>query len=417
MSKARAGDQYTVVKDDWLSTIAGEAYGDINKWPLIAKANPQINGRGVAVDGSSLIFPDDVLWIPEDDSGEDDSPLTFAEQQKKSFSLTVNGELVPVITGSLVITMDTGSDEVEATVDMDKLSDSLRKALLPFKYPKCQVRINGELMLTGAIYKKSPAATKSKRIVKLTGYSNTADLIDSVMNPPYEESGVLLLNHAQRLVDDFGMKAVFYQGAQEYFDKITVRDGEKRFAHLLKLAKERGLLISCTPYGNPLFLKANTNKRPVETIEEGTAGALGFSSTYDGRKRFRSYRVVGKSVIGKAVTKTVTDPYVRRARFFSKKENRLDDDAEKAALWERSKAIADALSMSIGYHKWTNKRGELWRDNTYVRVISPSLDLTNGVDLLIRRVKYNFTPAGKTVVLDVVPPEVFTGEEIPDIWS
>lgn len=53
-----SGDSYTVVKGDWLSTIAGRAYGDIMKYDTIAKANNIANPNVIEV-GTVLKIPRD----------------------------------------------------------------------------------------------------------------------------------------------------------------------------------------------------------------------------------------------------------------------------------------------------------------------------------------------------------------------
>lgn len=53
-----AGDSYTVVKGDWLSKIAGRAYGDIMQYEKIAKANNISNPNAIEV-GTVLKIPRD----------------------------------------------------------------------------------------------------------------------------------------------------------------------------------------------------------------------------------------------------------------------------------------------------------------------------------------------------------------------
>ena len=50
------GNTYTVVQDDWLSKIAGRAYGDIYAYTKIAEANN--------ISNPDLIQPGQVLKIP-----------------------------------------------------------------------------------------------------------------------------------------------------------------------------------------------------------------------------------------------------------------------------------------------------------------------------------------------------------------
>lgn len=53
---AITGNTYTVVEGDWLSTIAGRAYGDILAYQKLAQANNILN--------PDLIYPGQVLTIP-----------------------------------------------------------------------------------------------------------------------------------------------------------------------------------------------------------------------------------------------------------------------------------------------------------------------------------------------------------------
>lgn len=56
MAQATPGSEYTVQQGDTLFSIAQQAYGDGNKWPVIATANN--------ISDPSLIYPGQVLYIP-----------------------------------------------------------------------------------------------------------------------------------------------------------------------------------------------------------------------------------------------------------------------------------------------------------------------------------------------------------------
>ena len=417
----KAGSSHTVVENDWLSKLSGEAYGDIFKWNIIADANPQINGRGVAVDGSPLIFPGDVLWIPEEifeDNFDDVLTESFAEQQEESFSIAINGENVAVIKGEFVKTMDTASDSVSFDIDPDGVTDTIREALKPFRYPLVTLKINGELQLTGYLYVVDSSVESDKRLKSCTVYSKTANLIDSSVNPPYEQRSVSLKGRAETLCRDLGISVTFAESDSKVWDKVTARSGQKRFDHLVSLAQERGLLISCTAEGGLLFHKANSDGVAVDALVEGEKGALSFSCVANGRERFSSYRITGKTIDKQPVSKTVVDEFVPVPRYFCKKMSRSSGGTvTTAAEWERSKAIADALSISTPVDRWSDKSGKLWSVNSFITVKSKTLDLESGTDLLIRRVKFSYSSSGKTAILDLVPKEVFLGGSITDIWS
>lgn len=57
---------HKVIAGDTLNKIAVRYYGDAAKWTDIVKSNPQLAGRKSVYDGSPVIYPGDVLIIPDD---------------------------------------------------------------------------------------------------------------------------------------------------------------------------------------------------------------------------------------------------------------------------------------------------------------------------------------------------------------
>jgi prophage tail gpP-like protein len=65
---------------------------------------------------------------------------------------------------------------------------------------------------------------------------------------------------------------------------------------------------------------------------------------------------------------------------------------------------------------WTAPNGELWRDNTLVTVQSDTIFCPDGFTFLIRSVEFEVTDKGYATNLNLVPPQVFSGEEIEEPW-
>lgn len=418
----KAGEHYSVVDGDRLWNIAAQVYGSPYKYSLIVSANPQLSGRPKVEDGSPVIYGGDTIMIPgiaTEESPESVSTVLFADQQRDQFSVEINGERIPVVSGSFFESMDHGSDELTFSVDKDSLSSTARNALKPFKYPECKLYVYGILELTGAVYIVEPSiSSDGGRVATYTAYSKTIDVVDSAVNVPLEINNSKLLNIAKKRLADLSISAVFMSGADEYFDKVKAKSGEKRFSELSNLARQRGILLSSTAEGNLLFHRANLDEVSVATIAENESGSTKIAGKFDGRERFSSYKIVGKSTLGKSVTKTVTDTFVSKSRFFVRNDSGSDaGTAIKAAKWERSKAVSDALTMAIPVDDWFDDNGSVWKSNRYVTVISETLDITKPTLLLIRRRRLNWSATSRSAVLDVVPKEVFTGEEVPDIWG
>jgi LysM repeat protein len=89
---------HNVVTGDTLGAISIKYYGTFHKWKLIVNANPQLTGRKTAIDGSPLIFPGDVLVIPDEDatSAVPDSPQTAQTVElaegEQDISIIVDGK-------------------------------------------------------------------------------------------------------------------------------------------------------------------------------------------------------------------------------------------------------------------------------------------------------------------------------------
>lgn len=89
---------HTVKSGDTLGKISVQYYGRFTKWNDIVKANPQLTGRKTASDGSPVIFPGDVLLIPEEKTAPKNNAPVHAKQTivldenaKKDLALYVDG--------------------------------------------------------------------------------------------------------------------------------------------------------------------------------------------------------------------------------------------------------------------------------------------------------------------------------------
>ena len=51
-----------------------------------------------------------------------------------------------------------------------------------------------------------------------------------------------------------------------------------------------------------------------------------------------------------------------------------------------------------------------------ITVISESLFLAGGFDFLVSKVEFNLSETAADAVVTLVPPQVYTGEDLPDPW-
>ena len=414
--KPTPGYQYKVVRNDRLNDIETAAYGSVKG--LIEYANTFLSTRQTSLEGRPIIYAGDVLTIPEIPELKEITEKSKIDKPKDQLTLVIENKEIIVNSARVIKTMDTAAHAWAASVAwipyQDEELDSLFK---PFSYPKAQIYIGNELLITGALYTVSPSRSLSGYVVNLDGYSYAADIIDSVVTAPYEVNDTTLQDRANKLLQNAGIRAIFEYDGGGAFKRITADKNDKIFDHLLSLAKQRGLLITTSSDGNLLFTKAKTNTESVGTIEFGKH-FVSMEGSFDGRTMYNSITAYGESPENPTKMATIIDSSIPKSRAFAfDADETTSGDIEAAAKWERSRIYAESLTIAIPVIGWFAPNGELWRENTIVSVISPGLFTKNGFNFLIKQVEFILENNGKTAILSLIPPSIYTGEEIILPWS
>jgi prophage tail gpP-like protein len=426
MPKATPGIPYTVVAGDTLSGIAKQAYGDGNQWKKIFQANSTTLKSG----DPNLIFPGEIITIPANPVEEAavldlfaDALPTLPGKDKDDFTAIIDDLEIPVMSGRAFRAADTAAAGWSAVIAVNLEDQSLVDALRPYAYTPAECYLGGQLLIRGFIYGTAPTLKEKERTNAVQGWSQTVDIIDSDTKPPYEAKNITLEKRARDLVEPLGIKVVFNVDDDEEFKRVTIGNTEKIFAHLAKLAAQRGVLITSSELGELIFTRAADSK-PIGVIEEGAGLADEFTAEFDGRQRFNSYKALAQSPGRKAKSKRnskfqiAKDDNVPKSRSltFSTDETTAGG-MKKAADWRRSKQFADALTLELPVSSWYGPDDNLWKENTIVTVKSQTLYMPDGFDLLIRSVEYIFEEKATRAVLSVVPPQVYTGEKLAEPWA
>jgi prophage tail gpP-like protein len=413
MAKPIPGKQYTIQDEDSLTQVARRAYGNGNHWPRIWRANQTRLRSG----DPDVVFAGEVIFIPEISELLREENL-LSGREADELTITIDGLEVLSKASKVLRTIDTATDGWTAVLDWEPgANPELDLRLLPYAYPPAKIYIGGKLVISGYLYTVGSGINENGRTKTLHGFSRTADIVDSNLRPPYEESNVTLKQRAKKLIEPHGIRAIFEVEEGGPFDRVTAAEDETIFSHLNKLARERGILISSTPHGNLLFTEADTKSPPVATLEEGKPPVKRFSAVFDGRSRFSTYRAISTTPFGpnEGISEDKKVPRSRIRTF--RVQEATAGEIETAATWARSKSLANALTISLPVFGWLDPRGALWEPNTKVTVISPSIHIPNGFDLLIRSVEFNERADEKSAILNLVPPQVYTLEEVKEPWA
>jgi prophage tail gpP-like protein len=354
-------------------------------------------------------------------------------KDRNDFTLSIEGVEFPVTSGRVFRSIDNCVDGCSATI---ALTDTVKETLNPFSYEEAQVYLGGVLVLTGLVYGLEPNISPGGKSLTINIFSSACDIVDSVKYPPYEFKKKKLSQIARELIEEeLGLVVEFDSSISDpVFERVNIEAQQTIFKFLNELARQHGILITSNEKGEVLFTQANTSSKPVETIENITD----VSAKYNGRELFAIYRATAQSPARGKKTKKVRvptnkgsktikvlkfaeayDPVVpiSRRTIFSA-DNTEIDKLDESANWQRSKRWVDALSMKIPRVGWRPQgKTDLYKENTLITIKNDDLWIGTGFDLLIRSVEYQIQGKSATSALTLVPPQAYTGEEIPDIFG
>lgn len=431
MPRPTPGSKYTVVEGDNLSNISTAAYGTPVKWRTIWKANKST----LRSDDPNKIYPGEILFIPgnvevetieKEAVGADATRLP--DKSPDDFTVVVGGREIPCVDGVAFRAIDTCADGFTALIPWNPTRETerakdLKELLKPYSYPDCECYLGGELMATGRIYTMIASIGERGVSLELQGWGYTADLVDSTVRPPYEAKKITLEQRALDLIEGFAIPLDFQLTSDDQFDRVTIQPTETIFSHLLSLAQERKALVTSNAQGGLVITRANVSGGSVFTLEEGRRPFASAEITFDGRARYNTYEAISMAPRKKGANKTAPSaiakdnliPATRKIRFSA--GDVRSGNVQDAANWERSRRLADALSIRLPVDGWQIPgTPDLWKENTIVTLQSTSLFVPDGFEFLIRSVEYGFSSRGAVATLDLVPPQVYTGGQILEPW-
>jgi len=414
MSKPIPGQLYKVQIGDTLERIASIAYGDISYVRDISLANQ-----------AKQIVPGVILYLPLEIIPRINPQTDFTPQKPVIPQVTTDGLVLNV--GGLEIPTESLRffESIENVVDgwtaviawTPGQKPELDAIVRPYSYADAYIFLDRELLGTGRLYGTSPGL-KGRQELLLECWSLTADFMDSALKPPYEENNVTLKQRAETLSRPFPLLVDFTLGQDGIFDRVTANAEQTAGAHLLDLAKQRGALVSSTAEGALLISIPDFNSAPVGTIEEGIAGFSGFEATFDGRVRFSDYRMIGDTPSDDPNNAISKDEAVPIPRFKTKTVNETTlGEMQRAADWEKTKFLAEALSLPILATGFKAPNGKRWKKGSQVILISPTLFINDGFTMLIKSVEFSDDNKGEITTLNLVPPSVYSGGDIVEPWA
>jgi prophage tail gpP-like protein len=398
---------YSVQSGDTFESIALRVYGVEGKESLIKQANINLKDLN---QGDLLIIP----FL-----SEDRRPQKKLNKTNEDITIFIKDlEIVP-LSARIVTSIDNMVFAWSASFPWEPGDSSLDQLLVPYTYPEASIYIGNERIINGFLYAVAPQKTIDGSFMDITGYSFTADVMDSELKPPFEINKISLLDRIKQLISPLGIDTILDSGVNTggVFDRVTADTGETIGKHLMKLATQRGVLLSSNEDGNLLITKATTEDFEG-LITEGISEVMTWKAKYDGRKRFNSYRAYGQSPGAPSKEAVSIDQNIPVTRFTSfNAPDTIKGELQTVADWRKTSKIKEALQLSITLPDWFAESGRRWKHNTIVSLISPTLFISVIFGFLVKSVEYILNERGRSTKLNLVPPQVFTGGDLVDPWG
>jgi prophage tail gpP-like protein len=278
----------------------------------------------------------------------------------------------------------------------------------------CEVRLDGETVVTGYIDQTDESMGTGGRTLSISGRDKTGDLVDcSAMLPGGKATGNVLMI-AEALCAPFGITVSIAGHPVSPVGGFQVETGETVHEALKRLLKATGLTVISDGKGGVVLTRAADGH--VATPLVYGRNIISMSLKRDETQVFSQYMVKGQQQAGDGVTPqqasgplgVQANPAMRRYRpLVLTAENQTNTArAMGRAQWEQATRAAKAISIEVETVGWRTKieQGELWPVNRLVQLDSP---LAAGL-FLITRVAHEQGMSGTTTRLTLAPSDAFT---------
>jgi prophage tail gpP-like protein len=312
----------------------------------------------------------------------------------------------------------------------------------------CEIKLEGELVLTGYVDSYEPAADGTSHGISCKGRSKTMDFVDcSVTQTEGQFVGLTPGELTKLLAQPFGIEVVIEKDGDVIAD-AQVQQGEKCFALVERLVRLQELLVTDDAQGRLVLTRAGANKSS-STLVQGI-NLLTLKAKHDDKERFSDYivkaqrpanrsyddfgetgdalraipaglghgarfameRAAGekRATAPKALTQiigTVKDPGVDRYRpLVIIAEGQADDaEAAKRADWEMRRRVAKAKTATVSVVGWRQEDGRLWQQNEMIWIRARYLGLDQ--EMLIGAVSFGYGAGGEITELELTLPDAF----------
>lgn len=291
----------------------------------------------------------------------------------------------------------------------------------------CQLKHNGELLLTGYILNENFDDQSERSLISFAGYSKCGAIEDCNIPPefyPLQSNKLSLKQIAEKFTaSPFDFKVKIDPLVQALMDEVipetTAKATQTIKSYLSELASQKNIVLSHTVNGDLYFTRAKANQKPLVYFESGQPGFPHMSLNFNGQAMHSHITVIKDADEdgGNAGQSTIQNPYVPfvfRPKVISQTSGD-DIDTDKAA----ENALAEELRnlrIEIDLDKWEID-GKIIKPNSMISVKNPAVYLYNKTNLFVEAVTLRGNSKQLTASISCVVPEVYNNQKAKYLFS
>ncbi len=419
---------HVVISGDTLGKISTRYYGTFANWQHIVTSNPQLIGRKTASDGSPLIFPGDVLLIPDISTGSVPSsvassiPVKLDEGSPEDISVYIDGKLYTGFTGYTVSLPLDGLDAFSFSSPWQDDIKALHKVFKPFMYKTCAVYYDKKLLFNGRLLTSAPVVNPDSKTITIQGYPLCGVLNDCCLPSskfPASYGDMTLDQIARDVCEPFGIKVSFSESTGDKFDSVEYEPGTTVLSFLQKLAEQRGFIYTNTSQGGLQFFKPKIESVGA-TYKEGALPYISCSPKFQSQSMFSHLTGFTKTESDlDSSSYTYENKYLIKNGVFRPTNFVVQDcdsgGLEKAVKAKAGQMFASSVSYSLTVVGQKDTSGNVYHKGMSVSVLSPGAMIYRETKFLVNELELKRSDTeGDQTTMSLILPESYTGQ-LPDV--
>ena len=295
----------------------------------------------------------------------------------------------------------------------------IREMLPPLTPTAIDVGYNGDSVMSGYTETPTPENTDTRKELRVSVASWPNMLLSTAPTSsfPWEFVDMDLDLIARNLLALYNLEYEFEADKGPVFSKLKILQSEKVFDFLIKLCRQRGLIMRDGPDGVVVFHSGVSTGSPVLKIDGESRPDVSIGpAIFDSTEYYSHVTGILKSKNKRKRKRlTVENPHYRGImRPYEFEISDSDEgELETAVNTVAARMFANVFKLPIVVPYWEGENKELLRPGGVVSVRSPKDYIEDYTDLLISNVTLSMTSNQRIATLTTVLPGVYNGR-IPE---